>query len=44
MTGYRLQLRHLRKRFGEIDVLEDISLTVRPGEFVSILGPSGAGK
>jgi ABC-type nitrate/sulfonate/bicarbonate transport system ATPase subunit len=44
MTQYRLQLRNLRKRFGDIDVLRDVSLTVRPGEFVSILGPSGAGK
>jgi ABC-type nitrate/sulfonate/bicarbonate transport system ATPase subunit len=44
MTGYRLQLRNLRKRFGDLDVLGDISLTVRRGEFVSLLGPSGAGK
>ena len=44
MSGNRLELRHLRKRFGGVDVLADISLTVRAGEFVSILGPSGAGK
>ncbi|WP_353643005.1 ABC transporter ATP-binding protein [Mesorhizobium sp. WSM2239] len=44
MSGSRLELRHLRKSFGSLDVLADISLTVRAGEFVSILGPSGAGK
>jgi ABC-type nitrate/sulfonate/bicarbonate transport system ATPase subunit len=40
----RLELRHVRKRFGDLDVLADISLSVGAGEFVSILGPSGAGK
>ena len=40
----RLELRHVSKGFGELDVLADISLTVGAGEFVSILGPSGAGK
>ena len=40
----RLELRHVRKAFGELDVLADISLSVGAGEFVSILGPSGAGK
>lgn len=32
------------KRFGKRTVLEDISLEIKPGEFVSIVGPSGAGK
>jgi len=40
----RLELRHVKKRFGALDVLADISLSVGAGEFVSILGPSGAGK
>ncbi|GLQ57003.1 ABC transporter ATP-binding protein [Devosia nitrariae] len=44
MSTPRLELRHVRKRFGDLAVLADISLSVRPGEFVSILGPSGAGK
>lgn len=32
------------KRFGNRTVLDDINLHIKPGEFVSIVGPSGAGK
>jgi polar amino acid transport system ATP-binding protein len=34
----------LTKRFGEIDVLENVDLAVRVGEKVAIIGPSGSGK
>lgn len=44
MSATRLSLKGVRKAFGEVDVLADITLSVRQGEFVSILGPSGAGK
>ena len=40
----KLELRGLGKRFGELEVLRDLSLEARAGEFVAILGPSGCGK
>lgn len=39
-----LNIKHLRKSFGSLEVLRDISLTVNEGEVVSIIGPSGSGK
>jgi len=39
-----LEIKNLRKSFGSLDVLRDISLSVQKGEVVSILGPSGSGK
>ena len=32
------------KRFGDLQVLRDISLSVKQGEIISIIGPSGSGK
>ena len=39
-----LELRHVDKSFGPIDVLYDISLKVRAGEVLCLLGDNGAGK
>lgn len=39
-----LEIKHLTKRFQGLEVIRDISLTVREGEIVSIIGPSGSGK
>lgn len=44
MTPPRLELRGISSSYGDMPVLDDISLSVGRGEFVSILGPSGAGK
>ena len=35
---------HLSKSFGQLEVLKDISFTVKKGEVVSVIGPSGSGK
>lgn len=39
-----LEISHIRKAFGDNPVLKDISLDVKKGEIVSIIGPSGSGK
>ena len=39
-----IDIEHLSKSFGDQQVLKDISLYIRKGEFVTLLGPSGCGK
>ena len=39
-----LDIRGLRKRFGDTEVLHGVDLAVAPGELVFIIGPSGSGK
>lgn len=44
MNNYYLEMNHVKKSFGNLEVLKDISLNVREGEVLSIIGPSGSGK
>ncbi|MDX6750445.1 amino acid ABC transporter ATP-binding protein [Geminicoccaceae bacterium 1502E] len=44
VTQALLEIRGLRKRFGELEVLKGIDLAVRERELVFIIGPSGSGK
>src|SRR5918996_1612 len=39
-----IEVRGIRKRYGDRDVLGDVSLLVRPGSLHGLLGPNGAGK
>ena len=42
-NGYKIHVSNLKKNFGKLEVLRDISLDVREGEVVVLIGPSGSG-
>ena len=44
MNEIVLSIRQIRKRFGALQVLDDVSLDVGRGEAICVLGPSGSGK
>lgn len=44
MKTNKLEIRNLCKKFGEIQVLKDVSFEIADGEFVAIMGQSGCGK
>ena len=43
-TAPILKVEHVKKSFGNLDVLKDISFELKAGEVLSIIGPSGSGK
>ena len=44
MANKMIEVEHLKKNYGEKEILKDISETVDKGQVISIIGPSGAGK
>jgi len=44
MSGAALELRDIGVRFGSLDAVVGVSLTVHAGEVVGLIGPNGAGK
>ena len=43
-NNIKIHVSHLKKNFGKLEVLKDISLDVCEGEVVVVIGPSGSGK
>ena len=44
MKGSNIIIQNVEKTFGEVQVLKNINLEIKQGEFFSLLGPSGCGK
>lgn len=44
MAGYRIDIEHMTKKYGDNTVLQDINLTIEEGEFIALVGKSGCGK
>jgi zinc transport system ATP-binding protein len=39
-----VELEGVNFRYGDVQVLEDVNLTVAPGDFLGLIGPNGSGK
>ncbi|MGD8258506.1 MAG: ATP-binding cassette domain-containing protein, partial [Desulfobacterales bacterium] len=42
--SYQLELHNVFKLFGDVKAVDDVTLSIEHGEFLTLLGPSGSGK
>ena len=44
LADHRIQFQQISKNYGDLNVIQELDLDIKKGEFVSLLGPSGSGK
>ena len=44
MSEHLLEISHLNKKFGNLEVLKDVNLNIDKGDVIAVIGPSGCGK
>eukprot|EP01041_Mallomonas_annulata_P036755 gene36755-biopygen28768 len=44
MNAKLFEVQHLHKRYGDAEVVKDLSFEIAPGECLGVIGPNGAGK
>jgi len=44
LSGVRIEIEEVGKKFGAFEALRPTTIDIKPGEFVSVVGPSGCGK
>jgi len=44
MSENFIEIKNISKHFGDVKAVDNVSFSIRQGEFFSLLGPSGCGK
>ena len=44
MSDNFIEIKNVSKHFGDVKAVDDVSFSIKQGEFFSLLGPSGCGK